>query len=78
MFKFLKLKELLVNIMSLRSELETTINQFSAENVSNTPDYILAEYLMGCLDVFDKAINERDRHHGFNKCKCDKGNLDES
>lgn len=46
---------------NLREEIETVINRCSAENVSNTPDWVLAEYLTDCLAAFDKATNARDR-----------------
>lgn len=42
-----------------RSELESLINRFSKENGSNTPDFILAEFLENCLDNFDKAVSAR-------------------
>jgi hypothetical protein len=40
------------------------INSVSAENSSNTPDFILAEYLVGCLEVYRKATLERERWYG--------------
>ncbi len=43
-----------------REELENLINKMSLENNSDTPDFILAEYLEDCLSVFDKAINKRN------------------
>jgi len=33
----------------LEKKIERAINSVSAENASNTPDYILAQYLMACL-----------------------------
>jgi hypothetical protein len=42
-----------------RSELEGLINRYSIESGSNTPDYILADYLMDCLRAFDSAVNVR-------------------
>lgn len=33
----------------LRSEIKRAINRASAENGSDTPDHILADYLLGCL-----------------------------
>src|SRR4051794_1183520 len=33
------------------------INSHSKENDSDTPDYVLAEYLNNCLETFNKAIN---------------------
>jgi hypothetical protein len=48
--------------MTLRKRIEKAINETSAENGSNTPDYVLAEYLMDCLEALDKAVNARDEH----------------
>jgi hypothetical protein len=45
--------------LPLRLEIENAINRASRENRSDTPDYILAEYLMSCLDAFGKATNKR-------------------
>jgi hypothetical protein len=47
-----------------RKELESLINRNSAENGSNTPDFILAEYLADCLAAFDKCITMRERWYG--------------
>jgi hypothetical protein len=43
-------------------ELAEVINRNSLENESNTPDYVLAEYLMSCLQNFNQAISTRHRH----------------
>lgn len=45
----------------LLSELTTLLNCYSAENQSNTPDFILAEYVIGCLDAFNSAVKRRTR-----------------
>jgi hypothetical protein len=45
---------------NLKKEIEEAINRNSAENGSDTPDFILAEYLIGCLELFDKAVKTRD------------------
>jgi hypothetical protein len=50
---------------SLYTEVKEAINKHSAENKSNTPDYILAEYLMDCLTAFENAIEQRDKWHNF-------------
>lgn len=47
--------------MTFRKELETIINRHSMENGANTPDFILADYLCGCLMAFDTAVNARER-----------------
>lgn len=49
------------NTAEFRRELTSVINRYSKENGSSTPDYILADYLIGCLAVFDKAVVERAR-----------------
>lgn len=46
---------------SFREELRDIINCHSKENGSNTPDFILAEYLTDCLEVFDKAVKRRTK-----------------
>lgn len=48
--------------VDFQKALRMLINQYSMENVSNTPDYILAGYLMDCLVAFDKATTVRDGH----------------
>jgi hypothetical protein len=50
-----------VNKTKLEEEIRATINRNCAENTSNTPDFILAEYLMDCLNAFDKATIYRDK-----------------
>ena len=47
-----------------RRELAGVINRFSMENGSNTPDFILAEFLYGCLQVFNRASNAREQWYG--------------
>lgn len=45
----------------LLKELEAVLNRHSVENESNTPDFILADYLRACLSAFAVATNERER-----------------
>lgn len=45
--------------------LEELINSFSKENGSNTPDYILAQYLNDCLEAWNRNVVRRDQHNGF-------------
>jgi len=47
-----------------RKALEHTINCHSAENGSNTPDFVLAQYLTECLAAFDKATQHREAWYG--------------
>lgn len=48
----------------LRQEIEAAVNRASAENYSNTPDFILAEYLIDCLKAFDNAVIRRAKWYG--------------
>lgn len=48
----------------LRTRIQDQINCCSAENGSNTPDFILAAYLVNCLHAFDVAVNARESWHG--------------
>ena len=43
----------------ITKDFEVVVNRHSAENTSNTPDFILAEYLYDCLVAFDIAIRKR-------------------
>lgn len=49
-----------------RKELQDLINRHSMENGSDTPDFILARYLVNCLEVFDRAVMDRDQWYGPN------------
>lgn len=49
---------------TFRKSLEFLINSYSKENGSNTPDFILAEYMSNCLDAFDKAVEAREKWYG--------------
>lgn len=51
--------------MCFRYSLEVLINAHSKENGSNTPDYILADFLTSCLASFDKAVKEREEWYGI-------------
>lgn len=45
-------------------ELEALISRYSAENESNTPDFVLAVFLGRCLDAFDEAVKARAVWYG--------------
>lgn len=47
------------NRTGFRAELETLINRHSKESGSDTPDFILADYMADCLDAYDKAVTRR-------------------
>lgn len=49
---------------SLERELASTLNRFSAENASDTPDFILAQYLLGCLAAWNQGVQQRETWYG--------------
>lgn len=44
--------------------LRALINMHSMENESNTPDFILAQYLNACLLAFNIATQQRETSYG--------------
>lgn len=40
-------------------QIKGLINEHSIENASNTPDFILAGFLIGCLGVFNTTMQKR-------------------
>jgi len=47
-----------------RKKLETLLNSHCKENISDTPDFILAKYLVDCLESFDQATIRRTAWYG--------------
>lgn len=45
-------------------ELAGLLNKHCQENESDTPDYILARYLNGCLRLFNGAVTARSGWYG--------------
>lgn len=54
------------NDSSLKSELVSLLNSDSRENVSNTPDFILADVMMHALESFETCAKRRDQWYGIN------------
>lgn len=50
--------------MTLAQDIAAALNRASRENESDTPDFILAEYLLGCLAAFETATRARERWRG--------------
>ena len=56
--------------MNFESELNDLINRYSIENESDTPDYLLAKYLIDCLKVYANIVKKRDQWFSFSPwCK---------
>lgn len=44
---------------TLAQQLAMLLNRHNQENESSTPDFILADYMLGCLDAYNKAMQAR-------------------
>lgn len=51
-------------IKTLTDDLAALLNMYGTENGSNTPDFILADYMMDCLRAFETASRHRERWYG--------------
>lgn len=49
---------------SFGKAVESLINSYSKENDSNTPDFILSNYLLNCLNIFSYTTKRRDNWYG--------------
>jgi len=55
--------------MTFTEELTKLINRYYLENESNTPDFILANYLRLSLEAFNVTTNSRSEWYGQPKAK---------
>jgi len=60
----------MAEISEFEQKLSDLINSTSMENGSNTPDWILAEYLRGCLENFNRTIKAREKWYGREPKPC--------
>jgi hypothetical protein len=56
--------------VTFEQELEQLINRHSIENAADTPDWLLTQYISGCLAVFARTIKERDRYYHLTGLPC--------
>ena len=52
---------------TFRQELTGLINKHNLEQHCNTPDYIIAEYLVNCFNSYCEVKNHNDVWHGIGK-----------
>lgn len=51
----------------LQKELSTLLNRYGVDNRLNTPDYILADYLINCLNSYSHLMYHLSTHRGKNE-----------
>lgn len=61
-------------MLTIEKEIRAIINKYSQENNSNTPDFILAQYIMESLKAFENAINAREKWYGRERYDNQPGN----
>lgn len=49
---------------TLERELSAVLNRHSQENASNTPDWILAQFLLSCLAAWNAGVQQRETWYG--------------
>lgn len=54
-----------MNDENLKQQFRTIMNIYGIDNECNTPDYILAEYLIDCLKSYKKIHNANRTWHGL-------------
>jgi hypothetical protein len=50
--------------IEFEKELESLVNKYSKENDSNTPDFILAQFILRSLYAFNCGVNDREKWYG--------------
>lgn len=67
-----------VDMEKFEKKLESLINECCLENGSDTPDFILAHFLRGCLTAFNSTLQSREKWYGRELCfeSRDEGKVD--
>jgi len=63
--EYAKTKDITNVAISFTEGLRKLLNCNANENESNTPDFILAEFLKSCLDIFNSSVIQRDKWYDF-------------
>ena len=48
-----------MKMSSVKREFCRTLNSYGVDNDLQTPDYMLAEYLIGCLESYAKCVGDK-------------------
>jgi hypothetical protein len=54
---------------NLHRELSALLNSYSVENRSDTPDFVLATFMLQCLSAFNVATRMRTNWYTADKCE---------
>ena len=61
-------------MIELKKEIETLINKYSRENISDTPDFVLAQFLLDSLKAYEQATQQREAWYGNPRTIMEKNN----
>jgi len=53
-----------IDYVKFQKDLKDIINRNCVENGSNSPDFMLAEYIVMCLKAFTKTSRRREKWYG--------------
>lgn len=53
--------------LDFKRDLAKLLNRYSMENGSNTPDFLLADYLFWCLLSYNSIAQKNDQWHSKDK-----------
>lgn len=59
--RYEELDEIVTRETEFHRELTSLLNRYSKENVSDTPDFILASYISGCLINYNSTVTQREK-----------------
>jgi hypothetical protein len=51
-------------LTGFQQELEHLCNRYSVEHGSDTPDFVLAQFIVGCLEAWNGAVKRREKWYG--------------
>jgi hypothetical protein len=58
--------------LTFERELESLINKYGIERGSDTPDFLIAEYMSNCLIAYQQVVTKRDKWFGVDMWAVDK------
>jgi hypothetical protein len=58
--------------LTFERELESLINKYGMERGSDTPDFLIAEYMSNCLIAYQQVVTKRDKWFGVDMWAVDK------
>lgn len=67
--RYEQLDEIVTRETEFNRELTSLLNKYNKENGSNTPDFMLANYLISCLRTFNYTQNAREKWYGGKRKK---------